>query len=84
MSEHKKIDEITQRLLDALPPGIKNIKEDVEKNFRSILQSTFTKMDLITREEFDVQVALLKRTREKLQVLEHKLAEFESHKHKTK
>lgn len=84
MFDTKKIDEITHRLLDALPPGVKSVKEDLEKNIRAVLQSAFTKMDLVTREEFDVQAALLKRTREKLQTLEQKLAELEQKKHKSK
>lgn len=83
MFDTKKIDELVKRLSDALPPAVKNIKNDLEKNFRAILQSTFAKMDLVTREEFDAQVAVLKRTREKLQLLEKQLATMEKPK-KTK
>ena len=80
MFDTKKIDELTQRLIDALPPGVKSLKDDLEKNFHSILQNAFNKMDLVTRDEFDVQIALLKRTREKVQALEHKIAELEAKK----
>jgi len=50
--------------------------EDLERNFKSLLQTGLEKMDLVTREEFDIQVAVLARTREKLEILEAKLAEM--------
>jgi ubiquinone biosynthesis accessory factor UbiK len=50
---------------------------DIEKNVRALMGAVFTKMDLVTREEFDVQVELLKRTREKLDALESRIAELE-------
>jgi BMFP domain-containing protein YqiC len=84
MFDRKKIDELTQRFMDAIPPGLKDFKKDLEKNFRSVLQTTFAKMDLITREEFDVQVNVLKRTRQKLEMLEKKLAQIEENSRKTK
>ncbi|HEB77995.1 MAG TPA: accessory factor UbiK family protein, partial [Methylothermaceae bacterium] len=51
--------------------------QDMEKNFRAILQSAFSQMNLVSREEFDAQAALLRRTREKLENLEAQLAELE-------
>ncbi len=51
--------------------------KDIEKNVRAMMGSVFTKMDLVTREEFDVQIELLKRTREKLEALELRVAELE-------
>jgi len=51
--------------------------EDMERNFKSLLQSALARMDLVTREEFDVQMAVLARTREKLEALEARLAELE-------
>lgn len=83
MFDSKKIDDIVKRLSETLPAGVKDIKQDLEKNFRAILQSTLAKMDLVTREEFDAQVGVLKRSREKLQILEKKLAAIEKPK-KTK
>lgn len=77
MFDIKQIDEIVKKLSDALPPGIKDFKQELEKNFRSVLQTTFAKLDLVTREEFDVQMAVLKRTREKLDNLEKKFNEIE-------
>lgn len=76
----QKLDEIAARLADQLPPGVKHLREDLQKNFRSVLQSVFAELDLVTREEFDAQVAVLKRTREKLEQLEKKLDEYEQQK----
>jgi BMFP domain-containing protein YqiC len=69
----KHLEELIQQLMDALPTGVRDIPADVEKNIRAILYSAFAKMDLVTREEFDVQVAVLRRTREKLVLLEKQL-----------
>ncbi len=55
MFDPKSIDDIATRLSDAIPPGLSNLKEDMEKNFRAILQGALGKMDLVTREEFEVQ-----------------------------
>jgi BMFP domain-containing protein YqiC len=63
-------DRLSKKLVQALPAGVKSACEDVEKNFRTILQSAFAKMDLVTREEFDAQVAVLARTRKKVEDLE--------------
>lgn len=72
------IDELTKRLSGALPPGASVLKEDMEKNIRSVLHAAFSKMDLVTREEFEVQAQVLQRSRQKLEVLEKQLAELES------
>jgi len=74
----KQLDELTDRLIDLLPTGVKDMQQDLEKNIRALMQSTFTKMNLVTREEFDVQSAVLARTREKLEKLEKQLADLES------
>jgi len=74
----KQLDELTDRLMGLLPKGVVEMQKDVEKNVRAMLQSTFAKMDLVTREEFDVQSAVLARTREKLGKLEKQIAELES------
>ncbi|WP_455365908.1 ubiquinone biosynthesis accessory factor UbiK [Kaarinaea lacus] len=74
----KQLDELTDRLVGLLPKGVIEMQKDVEKNIRAMLQSTFAKMDLVTREEFDVQSAVLARTREKLDKLEKQIAELES------
>jgi len=72
-----QLDELARQMADAVPRNIKALGQDLEKNFRSLLQAAFDRMDLVTREEFDVQAAVLERTREKLESLEHRLAELE-------
>lgn len=77
MLDPKKIEEVVQGLTNALPPGLMAMQADVEKNIRTALSGMFTKLDLVTREEFDVQTQVLQRTREKLEALEKKVAELE-------
>jgi len=72
-----KLDELARKLADSVPGNIKSMGEDMERNFKSLLQSTLARMDLVTREEFDVQQAVLARTREKLEALEARLAALE-------
>ncbi len=72
-----KLDELARKLADSVPGNIKSMGEDMERNFKSLLQSTLARMDLVTREEFDVQLAVLGRTREKLEALEARLAALE-------
>ncbi|MBW5802789.1 accessory factor UbiK family protein [Coxiella endosymbiont of Ornithodoros amblus] len=78
MFDPRQINDIVNRLLGSIPPGVKNLPKDLEKNFKSILQQSFSKMDLVTREEFDAQVKVLERTRGKLEALEKKLSELEN------
>lgn len=77
MLDPKKIEEVVQSLANALPPGLTAMQADVEKNVRSALSGMFAKLDLVTREEFDVQTQVLQRTRAKLEVLEQKVVELE-------
>jgi len=71
------LDDLARELADAVPRNLKAIGEDLERNFKSLLQGGLGRMDLVTREEFDLQVAVLERTREKLDALEARLAELE-------
>lgn len=77
MFDSKFLDDLAQKLAAAVPPGLQTLQQDIEKNFRAILQANLQKLDLVTRQEFEVQTALLARTREKLEILEQKLAEIE-------
>jgi len=72
-----KIDEIVTRLSEAMPTGARRIQQDLEARFRAVLTSAFEKMDLVTREEFDIQNRVLERTRLKLEALEQKLRDLE-------
>ena len=78
MIDPKILDNLASRLAAALPPGIKEIKQDAEKNFRAILQGAFAKLNLVTREEFDVQAAVLSRTHAKVQDLEEQIMRLET------
>lgn len=77
-SDRPTLDSLARQLADSVPGHLKSMGEDMERNFKSLLQSTLARMDLVTREEFDVQTAVLTRTREKLEALEARLAELES------
>jgi BMFP domain-containing protein YqiC len=77
MFDTKTIDDIANRLADAVPPGLSSLKQDMEKNFHAVLQSALGKLDLVTREEFEVQKAVLAKTRSKLEDLEKRVAEIE-------
>jgi BMFP domain-containing protein YqiC len=74
----KFFDEMSQKIASLLPPGVKELQQDAEKNIRAMLQSGFQQLNLVTREEFDVQQALLQRSREKLEALERRLAALEA------
>jgi len=78
MFDTKSIDEIANRLANALPPGFNALKEDLEKNFHAILQSALAKLDIVTREEFEVQKAVLAKTRSRLEDLEKRVTEMEN------
>ena len=67
------LDDLANRLAKAVPPGVRSLQDDLERNFRGLLQSGFAKLDLVTREEFDVQARVLERTRQKLTALEQEL-----------
>lgn len=78
MLDAKKIEEIVQSITNALPSGITSIQADIEKNIRAAMSATFSKLDLVTREEFEIQTQVLNRTREKLEALTQRVAELES------
>ncbi|HAO25698.1 MULTISPECIES: accessory factor UbiK family protein [unclassified Methylophaga] len=77
MIDPKKLDEIADTITRALPPGLLQMRDDAEKNIRAAMTSTFNKLDLVTREEFEVQSQVLLRTREKLEALEKRVEELE-------
>ena len=71
------IDELARRLAGSVPEGVQALRRDLEQNFKGVLQSQLARLDLVAREEFDVQSAVLRRTREKLAALERRLATLE-------
>lgn len=77
MLKPEKIDEIAQRIGDLLPESANKVSGEIEKTLKSGLQGVVQKMDLVTREEYEVQLEILKRTREKLSLLEARLETLE-------
>jgi ubiquinone biosynthesis accessory factor UbiK len=72
-----KLDELARRLAESVPESLRSFGRDLEGNFKAVLQAQLSKLDLVSRQEFDVQAALLARTQEKLAALETRLQEIE-------
>ena len=72
------IENLAGKLAESVPEGLRSMRDDLETNFRGVLRSGISKLDLVTREEFEVQEAVLARTREKLELLEARLKEIET------
>jgi len=75
---NESIDKLASKLAESVPQGLRSVRDELENNFRSVLQSGLGKLDLVTREEFEVQQAVLARTRDKLEALESRLASMEA------
>ena len=71
------IDAIARRLADSVPPALRTMQKDLEDNFRAVLRASLSKLDLVTRDEFDTQARVLQRTRERLTELEARLQALE-------
>ncbi len=71
------IQDLAKKLAESLPAGVRSMRDELEQNFRAVLSNGLSKLDLVTREDFEVQEAVLARTREKLEALEAKIAELE-------
>ena len=78
MIDLAQLDELARRLSSLVPPGLREGREELQQNFKSVLQAGLARLDLVTREEFEVQRAVLLRTREKLEALEGTVAELEA------
>lgn len=78
MLDPKVIDDLSRKLAKSLPGGLVTLQEDFQRNAAASLQAALARLDLVTREEFDVQQAVLARTREKLQALEQQVAALEA------
>ncbi|HFC54039.1 MAG TPA: accessory factor UbiK family protein [Gammaproteobacteria bacterium] len=72
------LDNLVNQVMKALPVGGGQLTRDLEKNLRAAMQGVFTRMDLVTREEFELQSELLARSRAKLELLEQQIAELEA------
>lgn len=78
MIDPKKIEQIARQVHESMPKGLRDLGDDVEKKIRQVLQSQLTRLDLVSREEFDVQTQVLLRTREKLALLEQRISDLEN------
>ena len=78
MIDPRRFDDLARRIQASLPPGLDEVREDVTRNIRAIIAAGIARMDLVEREEFDVQSAVLARTREKLETLEHRVRQLEA------
>ena len=74
MIDLAQLDELARRLSSLVPPGLREGREELQQNFKSVLQAGLGKLDLVTREEFEVQRAVLARTRERLEAMERDLS----------
>ena len=77
MLDPKTLDDLARRFSESLPEGVREMQQEVERNVRSGLQSTFNRLDLVTREEFDAQTKVLARTRNQLEAMEARLSAVE-------
>ena len=75
--ESFRIDEIVRRLLERVPPALRSVQDDLESNFRAVLRERLSRLDLVSRDEFDAQARVLERTRAQLEALEARLAALE-------
>lgn len=78
MIDLNHIDDLARRLSQLVPPGLRESQEELQQTFKSALQAGLARLDLVTREEFDVQQAVLLRTREKLEALERTVIALEA------
>lgn len=78
MIDLKAIDDLARRLSELVPPGLKDARDDLQQNMKSTLQAGLARLDLVTREEFEVQRAVLLRTREKIDALERAVEVLEA------
>ena len=77
MFDPKQLDELARKLAEVLPPGVREMQKDMERNFRAVLQSALNRMDLVTRDEVDRLTDMLVRTRGQLDALEERLSVLE-------
>ena len=75
--ESLRIDDLARRLLVRVPPALRAVQDELETNFRAVLRERLSKLDLVTRDEFEAQTRVLERTRARLEALEAKLAALE-------
>ena len=78
MLDPKILDDISRRVSDSLPRGMQNLQDDLQRNLRAGVEAALGRLNLVTREEFEIQQAVLQRTREKLDALAARVAALET------
>jgi BMFP domain-containing protein YqiC len=78
MLDPKFFDELSHKVSEGMPLGLRSLQDDFERNLRAALEAALRKMNLVSRDEFEIQQAVLQRTREKLRVLEQRVAALEA------
>ena len=78
MLDPKIFDDLSRRVAEGMPRGFQAIQNDLERNLRTTLEGALGQLQLVTRDEFEIQQAVLMRTREKLEALESRVAELEN------
>nr|MBV6630574.1 accessory factor UbiK family protein [Oceanococcus sp. HetDA_MAG_MS8] len=78
MLELKTLQDLSDRLAAVLPPGMSQVRDELRENFRMVLQARLAELDLVTRDQFDAQKALLAQSRKRLEELEQRLQTLES------
>lgn len=78
MFDPKKLEQIAKQIHDSMPQPVKDLGSDVEQKVRQVIQGQLNKLDVVSREEFDVQTQVLLRTRQKLNEMEQKISELEA------
>ncbi len=77
MLDPKLFDDLSRRVSEGMPRGFQSLQDDFERNLRAALEAALRKMNLVSRDEFEIQQAVLQRTREKLEALEKRVSELE-------
>ena len=77
MALEQIVNRVSEQLSQVLPPGVRQLRGDIEENIKVVLREALARMELVTREEFDVQAALLARTRSRLEAVEKELKALE-------
>jgi BMFP domain-containing protein YqiC len=72
------IEDLARRLFESLPPAFRSLQQDMEANFRAVLRGNLSRLNLVSRDEFDAQARVLERTRARLEALERQVAELEA------
>ncbi|RMG33854.1 MAG: accessory factor UbiK family protein [Gammaproteobacteria bacterium] len=81
MLDPKILDDLSRRVSEGMPKGLAALQEDFQRNLRATLEAALRQLDLVTRDEFDIQQAVLARTREKLEALEQRVTALEKQQH---